>query len=57
MTKEGSAGVSEWVYCGSLLLSMNTLRWVDIPAYIQAYGYRPLRLRDDHIARQWRTLC
>ncbi len=41
MTKEGSAGVSEWVYCGNLLLSMNTLRWVDIPAYIQAYGYRP----------------
>jgi hypothetical protein len=40
-TKEGSAGVSEWVYCGNLLLSMNTLRWVDIPAYIQAYGYRP----------------
>jgi hypothetical protein len=32
-------GVSELVYCDNLLLSINYRRRVNIPAYIQAYGY------------------
>jgi hypothetical protein len=45
-------GVSESVHCGNLLLSMNTLRGVNIPAHIQENGYRPLRLRDDRSGKQ-----